>query len=155
MYTVYRKSLWKSSVFYTFLPPTIFGAVVLMLSFDVRNIQYWNYANWIASGFIFLILGAIYWFGLVKYSFYVVATSSSIMVKNLFIPLLDKEYRYSDISKCLISSVPRGNIYMQFLTANSPKWSTFYGVELVCKEDLESIRSTLLQNGITVVDKKS
>lgn len=123
MYTVYRKSFWKSSVFYTFLPPTIFGA--------------------------------IYWFGLVKYSFYVVATSSSIMVKNLFLPLLDKEYRYSDISKCLISSVPRGNIYMQFLTANSPKWSTFYGVELVCKEDLDSIRSTLLQNGITVVDKKS
>lgn len=72
MYTVYRKSFWKSSVFYTFLPPTIFGAVVLMLSFDVRNIQYWNYANWIASGFIFLILGAIYWFGLVKYSFYAV-----------------------------------------------------------------------------------
>ncbi len=154
MKTVYGKSFWRGSAFYSFLVPTIL-ALALLLS-NIRCVLYWNYINWIAAVILFLIIPApIYWFGVVKQSYYVIITDSSIIVKNCLISLLNKEYKYCEINRCLIGVTPYGMQYMQFQVIGSSRWSCFYGLDLICKEDLISIQNTLLQNGVVVVKQKN
>ena len=154
MKAVYRKSFWKSSIPYNFLVPTILSVALLLL--NIKCVLNWDYTNWIAALIFFLIIPApIYWFGVIKQSYYVVITDNSIIVKNYFISLLNKEYKYCEINRCLIGQTPYGMQYMQYLTMQSSRWSCFYGLELVCKEDLISIQGTLLQNDIIVVNQKN
>lgn len=86
---------------------------------------------------------------------YVIITDSSIIVKNYLISLLDKEYKYCEINRCLIGSTPKGLQYMQFQVIGSSRWSCYYGLELISREDLISIQNTLLQNSIVVVKQKN
>lgn len=151
---IYKRSVLSSYRIKVFGLPFFVGLIVVLAK-NYESLFYieWTQGHWIALILCVLLLGSMFYFGLLLTSFYIIIKEKDIEIVNGIIPLFKKSYSYSNLMQCSIEYFSGSNVHYLTMISNSEKKSMKYGLDLVDTIDLKEIISILESKGVTVMTK--
>lgn len=151
---IYKRSFLSSYRFKVFGLPFFVGLIVILATnYEALFSTEWTQGHWIALMLCVLLLGSMFYYGLLLTSFYIIIKEKDIEVVNGIIPMFKKLYSYSNLMQCSIEYFSGSNVHYLTMISNSEKKSMKYGIDLVDTIDLKEIISILESKGVKVITK--
>lgn len=99
---------------------------------------------------VFFIIPLLF-FGIIWTCFFIEMDDHYVLVRNFFFPFMKKKIMLDKISHCKIYfHAPAAVYYIQVKNKGCKKWSMFYGLDMVKKEDIGNILSFMENRGVIV-----
>lgn len=154
MKKIYKRSFLSSYRIKVFGLPFFIGCFfILFRSIDDFFAVEWTEGHWVALILCILLLGSMFYYGLLITSFYIKIRENDIEIKNGLIPVFKRLYSFDNLKQCLIEYFSGINVHYLILTNNTGDASMKYGLDLVDPKDLKEIISILESKGVTVITK--